>query len=206
MKRTTAARLGISVAIMAGVLVCDQLIKLWVKTHMCLYESIRVTDWFFICFTENDGMAFGMDFIDTRVLSLFRIVVVGLFVWLLSKVVRGRYPLGLLVCMSLIVAGAGGNIFDNCFYGLVFDESTPREVAHIVPLGQGYGEFLTGHVVDMFYFPLVDTYWPDWMPLVGGGHFVFFNAIFNFADAAISCGAVALILFYHRYLQSSKAR
>lgn len=173
---------------------------------MFLYERIRVTDWFYIYFTENEGMAFGMDFISTQILSVFRIVVVGVFVWLLAKVVRGRYPIGLLVCMSLIVAGAAGNIFDNSFYGLVFDESTPLEVASVVPMGSGYGQFLTGRVVDMFYFPLIDSYWPEWMPFVGGEHFVFFSAIFNFADAAISCGAVALLIFYHRYLQSSSKK
>ncbi len=194
----------LAIAVMVCVLAGDQLLKLWVKTHMRLHEAIRVTDWFYLYFTENKGMAFGMDFIGTMFLSTFRIVVVSVFIWLLIKVIRGRYPMGLLVCMALLVAGAAGNIFDNCFYGLVFDESTAYEVAHFVPWGHGYGHFLTGHVVDMFYFPLVDTYWPDWVPFVGGEHFVFFSAIFNFADAAISCGAVALLIFYHRYLLTTK--
>ena len=146
----------VAIAIVVGVLCCDQLIKLWVKMNMCLYESIHVADWFYIYFTENKGMAFGMDFIGTMFLSVFRIVVVSAFVWLLVKVVRGRYPMGLVVCVALLVAGASGNIIDNCFYGLIFDESTPVEVAHLVPAGDGYGGFLTGHVVDMFYFPLID--------------------------------------------------
>lgn len=202
--QTTRVRALVAVAIVAGVLCCDQLIKLWVKTNMRLYESIHVTDWFYIYFTENKGMAFGMDFIGTMFLSVFRIVVVSAFVWLLVKVVRGRYPMGLLACVALLVAGAAGNIIDNCFYGLIFDESTPLEVAHLVPAGSGYGGFLTGHVVDMFYFPLIDSHWPEWVPLVGGEHFVFFSAIFNFADAAISCAAVALLIFYPKYLVGKK--
>ena len=184
------------------VLVIDQVIKIAVKTNMALHENIRVTDWFYIYFTENQGMAFGMDFIGTMALSIFRIIAVSAFAWLLVKVIRGRYPVGLVVCMSLIVSGAAGNIFDNCFYGLIFDASTPTEVAHFVPFGTGYADFLTGHVVDMFYFPLIDASWPQWVPMVGGEHFVFFSAVFNFADAAISCGAVALLFFYHRYIQS----
>ncbi len=189
-----------ALAIVIGVLVADQLIKFEVKTNMCLYQANRVTDWFYIYFIENRGMAFGMDFIGTTFLAVFRIVAVGVFSWLLVRVVRGRYPLGLLACMSLIVAGAAGNIIDNCFYGLIFDASTPNEVSRIVPWGSGYGSFLTGRVVDMFYFPLIDTVWPEGIPLIGGKRFVFFSAIFNFADAAISCGAVALLLFYHKYL------
>ena len=169
---------------------------------MCLHEARQVTEWFYIYFTENQGMAFGMDFIGTMALSIFRIIAVSAFAWLLVKVIRGRYPVGLVVCMSLIVSGAAGNIFDNCFYGLIFDASTPTEVAHFVPFGTGYADFLTGHVVDMFYFPLIDASWPQWVPMVGGEHFVFFSAVFNFADAAISCGAVALLFFYHRYIQS----
>ena len=112
--------------------------------------------------------------------------------------------MGLLACVALLVAGAAGNIIDNCFYGLIFDESTPLEVAHLVPAGSGYGGFLTGHVVDMFYFPLIDSHWPEWVPVVGGEHFVFFSAIFNFADAAISCAAVALLIFYPKYLVGKK--
>ncbi|CCY15236.1 lipoprotein signal peptidase [Prevotella sp. CAG:755] len=202
--QTTRMRALVAIAIVVGVLCCDQLIKLWVKMNMCLYESIHVADWFYIYFTENKGMAFGMDFIGTMFLSVFRIVVVSAFVWLLVKVVRGRYPMGLLVCVALLVAGASGNIIDNCFYGLIFDESTPVEVAHLVSAGDGYGGFLTGHVVDMFYFPLIDSYWPEWVPVVGGEHFVFFSAIFNFADAAISCAAVALLIFYPKYLVGKK--
>ena len=164
---------------------------------MSLYERIPVTSWFQICFTENDGMAFGMDFVGTMFLTIFRVIAVVVFAFILRRIIRHRYPMGLVVCLSLIVAGAAGNIVDNCFYGLIFTESHPGALpARLVSWGSGYGQFLSGHVVDMFYFPLF--VWPDWVPLLGGE--VFFNAIFNFADAAISCGAVALLLFYYRFL------
>lgn len=200
--RAIRQRTWLAIGVILSVLLCDQVIKVAVKTNMCLHEARQVTEWFYIYFTENQGMAFGMDFIGTMALSIFRIIAVSAFAWLLVKVIRGRYPVGLVVCMSLIVSGAAGNIFDNCFYGLIFDASTPTEVAHFVPFGTGYADFLTGHVVDMFYFPFIDASWPQWVPMVGGEHFVFFSAVFNFADAAISCGAVALLFFYHRYIQS----
>lgn len=164
---------------------------------MSLYEKIHVADWFQICFTENEGMAFGMDFIGTMFLTIFRVIAVAVFVVILTRLVRRSYPMGLIVCLSMIVAGAVGNIIDNCFYGLIFTESIPYAAPAVqVPLGQGYGTFLSGRVVDMFYFPLFT--WPDWVPFLGGR--VFFNAVFNFADASISCGAAALLLCYHRFL------
>lgn len=164
---------------------------------MSLYERIEVTDWFQLCFTENEGMAFGMDFIGTMFLTVFRVIAVAVFAVILVRIIRRRYPVGLIVCLSFIVAGAAGNIIDNSIYGLIFTQSVPGSApAELVPWGSGYGSFLSGHVVDMFYFPLF--VWPDWLPFLGGK--VFFNAIFNFADAAISCGAVALLLCYYRYL------
>ena len=181
-------------------LVIDQIIKIVVKTNMFLHESIDVTDWFKICFVENRGMAFGMDFIGTTFLSIFRIVAILFFCYLLVKIVRKRYPMGFIFCFSLVVAGAVGNIIDNCLYGLIFEQSVPQgwgmEPASFVSFGEGYGSFLSGKVVDMFYFPLFQ--WPETLPIVGGD--VFFSAIFNFADAAISCGAVALLLFYYSYI------
>lgn len=172
---------------------------------MMLHESIHVTDWFQILFTENRGMAFGMDFISTLGLALFRFIAIGGFIYILIQAIRRKMSIGLVVSLSLIVAGAIGNLIDNCFYGLMFTESPSvalglfEEPAKVVAFGQGYGEFLTGKVVDMFYFPLF--YWPDWMPFVGGD--VFFGAIFNIADAAISCGAVALAYFY--YVEQKKS-
>lgn len=184
------------------VLVIDQVIKICVKTGMYLHESIHVTDWFYIYFTENNGMAFGMEIIGKLFLSLFRIVAVVLIAWYLTRVVKQkpRVKNGYIVCLSLILAGAVGNIIDSVFYGEFFSASTHTDIATWVPMGQGYADWLHGRVVDMFYFPIIDTYWPDWMPFVGGEHFIFFSPIFNFADAAISCGIIALLLFYSRYL------
>lgn len=190
--------------IVAAVLVIDQIIKISVKTSMYLHESIRITDWFYIYFTENNGMAFGMEIFAKLFLTLFRIAAVILITWYLVKLVRRpaaeRVKNGFIVCLSLILAGAIGNIIDCVFYGEVFSASTPMSVAKWVPWGEGYETLLHGKVVDMFYFPIIDTYWPDWMPLVGGDHFIFFSPIFNFADASISCGIIALLLFYNRYL------
>lgn len=171
---------------------------------MALHESIHVTDWFYIYFTENPGMAFGMELFGKLFLTLFRIVAVIAITWYLVKIVKQPVKLksGYIACLSLILAGAIGNIIDCIFYGEVFSASTPSQVATWVPVGEGYADWLHGKVVDMFYFPIIDTYWPQWMPLVGGDHFIFFSPIFNFADASISCGVISLLLFYSRYLTS----
>ena len=192
----TQGRLALLVILV--VLLADQAIKLWVKTHMYLHESIRITDWFYILFTENPGMAFGWEFFDKLFLTLFRIVAVTAIAFYLHKTIRKGARTGFVVCLSLILAGAAGNIVDCVFYGLVFNNPPAPFVAHFVAFGTGYEKAFLGRVVDMFYFPIIDTYWPDWMPFVGGNHFVFFSPIFNLADAAISCGIVALLLFYHK--------
>ena len=195
MKRNSRALCAL--LIILGVIVIDQIVKYLVKTNFSLYESLPVTSWFELVFTENTGMAFGMNPVSTVFLALFRIAAIGLFGYMLLKLVRKPVSMGLLVCFSLIVAGATGNIIDNMFYGLIYQESLPYAApAQLVPFGQGYGAFLEGKVVDMFYFPLFT--WPESFPLVGGK--VFFGAIFNVADAAISCGAVALVLFYYRQM------
>ena len=193
----------LSLFIIFAVLIIDQIIKIWVKTHMFWHDSIRITDWFFIYFTENNGMAFGMEFIGKLFLTSFRIVAVALIIWYLVKIIRQNLKTGYIVCISLILAGAIGNIIDCVFYGVIFSESTHGTIANFVPVGEGYSEWLYGKVVDMFYFPIIDTNWPEWMPFVGGEHFIFFSPIFNFADAAISCGIIALILFYSKYLNEN---
>lgn len=191
----------IAVAVVLGVIIIDQLIKFDIKTTFLLHEDYCVAgDWFHILFTENRGMAFGMQFVGTMFLALFRIVAIGFFCLVLARLIKRKAPYGVIVCVAMIIAGASGNIIDNMFYGLIFTESTPFSLAQLVPMGQGYGSFMSGKVVDMFYFPLFT--WPDWMPLVGGN--TFFGAIFNFADVAISCGAVALLLFYYKYISQSK--
>ena len=183
------------------IIIIDQATKIAIKTSMCLYDKIEITPWFQLLFTENKGMAFGMSFVGTMFLALFRIVATGLFIYLLYKIVKDKkYPKGLIVVVSMLIAGALGNLIDNFFYGLFFTESLPSYLAqgpaHLVSFGEGYGEFLSGKVVDMFYFPLFE--WPDWMPLVGGD--VFFGAVFNVADAAISIAFVVALFFYSKYL------
>ena len=192
----------LSAFIVIAVLVIDQIIKIWVKTNMFWHESIKITDWFYIYFTENNGMAFGMEIFNKFFLTGFRIMAAIAIAYLLVQYVKKNYKTGFLVCVSLILAGAIGNIIDCVFYGEIFSESTNSLLATFVPIGEGYSEWFFGKVVDMFYFPIIDTYWPTWMPLVGGEHFIFFSPIFNFADAAISCGIIALILFYGKYLSN----
>ncbi len=181
-------------------IVIDQIIKIEVKTGMYLRESIHIADWFQILFIENNGMAYGMTFINKVVLTLFRVVVVSFIGYYIWKVLKEKVRTGYLVCLSMIFAGAIGNIFDCLFYGLIFSESTPFSVSTLVPFGEGYAPFLQGRVVDMFYFPIIDTNLPDWLPIWGGEHFIFFSPVFNFADSCISVGVVALLLFYRKEL------
>lgn len=187
----------LSVLLILTIIVVDQLIKFEIKTNFSLYESVRITDRFQILFTENRGMAFGMALFGTAFLAGFRLIAIGFFGYVLCRFVRREAPMGLIVCLSMVIAGALGNLIDNAFYGLIFTESQPYlEPARLVGFGEGYGSFMSGRVVDMFYFPLFT--WPDWMPFLAGR--TFFGAIFNFADASISCGAVALIIFYYKRL------
>ncbi|MBQ7986908.1 MAG: lipoprotein signal peptidase [Bacteroidaceae bacterium] len=183
------------------ILVVDQAIKIAVKTSMYLHESRRVTDWFYILFTENRGMAFGIELFDKLFLTSFRIVAVVALTWYIVRRIRQGVQWGFLVCLTLILAGAAGNIFDCLFYGMVFNDPVPPQVAHIVPWGTGYAPVMMGRVVDMFYFPLVEWDWPSWLPFWGGEHFIFFSPIFNFADACISCGCIAMILFYYKLIR-----
>lgn len=196
--------------IVVVVLLIDQWIKISIKTSMCLHEHIRITDWFYIYFTENPGMAFGMEIFGKIFLTLFRIIAAIGITYYIIKMVRVRTSPrpknGFVVCLALILAGALGNIIDCVFYGEVFSASSSTQVATWMPVGEGYGTWLHGRVVDMFYFPIIDTYWPDWIPLVGGDRFIFFSPIFNFADASISCGIIALLIFYSRYLNDGLHR
>lgn len=193
-------QLGLTAGIVLGVLVVDQLIKIAVKTTMCLHEHIRIADWFYIYFTENNGMAFGWQFFDKIFLTLFRLIaVVLIFIFVRKSIKRGANT-GFIVCLAMIIAGAAGNIIDCLFYGQLFSESTPYEVAQFVPFGTGYQELFYGRVVDMFYFPLFEFDWPSWMPVVANEHFIFFSPIFNFADSSISVGVVLLLLFYRNSL------
>ena len=189
-----------AVVLVIAILLIDQIIKVWVKTSMELHESIRVTDWFYIAFIENNGMAWGMQLGSKLALSLFRVVAIGFlsyYIWLQAK---RKAKWGYLVCLSMVLAGAAGNLIDCMFYGLGFEASTAHHVSQWVGLGNGYAGFLMGKVVDMFYFPLIHAIWPEWMPFWGGEDFIFFSPVFNFADSSISVGVVALLLFYRKEL------
>ncbi len=191
----------LAVILIIAILLIDQLIKLWVKTHMELHESIRITDWFYIAFIENNGMAYGLQIGSKLSLSLFRVVAIGFlgyYIWKLTHKSEVRW--GYIVCLSMILAGAAGNLFDCMFYGLCFDASSIGHVSQFVGFGNGYESFLMGRVVDMFYFPLIVTTYPDWFPFYGGEEFVFFSPVFNFADSSISVGVVALLLFFRKEL------
>ena len=180
------------------VLLVDQVSKIYVKTHFKIREAVHIFDWFEIQFIENDGMAWGAEIPGTYgklILTLFRIVaVIGIGWWLWDAVKKKQSPY-LIVSVALILAGAFGNIIDSVFYGLIFDYSSEYHVATLFS-NKPYGTVFHGKVVDMFYFPIIrDGQFPSWLPIWGGQHFSFFNAIFNVADAAISVGVGILIVF-----------
>lgn len=186
------------------VIIADQILKIWVKTHFYLYESLEITSWFKLNFIENPGMAFGIELGSKLFLTLFRIIASIALIYILIRIRNNSYySRGFFVCLSLITAGAIGNVIDCMFYGMIFSESTPYTLAQIFPDAGGYASFLHGKVVDMFYFPIASWDWPEWMPGVGGEHFIFFQPVFNLADAAISAGIIAFILFYSKYLASN---
>ena len=194
----------LALIIVPAAIIIDQIIKIAVKLSMYLHESFAVCgDWFYIYFTENPGMAFGMELGSKLFLTLFRVVAVSFLAYYLYRIVRNpKFPTGYIVCIALVLAGAAGNIIDCLFYGEIFSDSHAA-VATFVPWGEGYSEFLYGKVVDMFHFPLFSFDWPEWVPFVGGEHFVFFSPIFNFADACISCSVIAIALFYYKYVSAS---
>ena len=199
---------GISLLVIL-LLVIDQVIKFAVKLNMTIGESIPVFgDWFQICFIENNGMAFGMQFggsVGKLALSLFRVVLIGFIIVYLKKLIKkAGTPTGVLVGLSLILVGAIGNVVDCLFYGEIFSASTYSQVAQLFPPDGGYTGFLYGKVVDMFYLPIIDTVLPEWVPFYGGEHFIFFRPIFNFADACISVSVIYMLLFQRKFFIEEK--
>ena len=189
-------------AMMVVLLIIDQIIKLYIKTHFCLGESVRVTDWFFIEFVENNGMAWGMTFIGKFWLSLLRLTAICVLLWYLCHIIKsGKHRKLYIILVALVTTGAIGNIIDSMFYGLIFTAASPYYVSYQVPFGDGYAPFLMGKVVDMFRFPFFDYTWPEWVPFWGGQQGTFFDPVFNFADACVSVGIISMLLFCRKELE-----
>ena len=179
----------------------DQALKFWVKTNLIYGEQIKIFDWFFILFTENNGMAFGLEFggeIGKYFLSIFRIVAIFALFFYLYYLVNKKVSSGVLFSISLVLAGAIGNMIDSAFYGIIFDHSYGQLSGF---LKGGYSSFLQGRVVDMFYFPIINCYLPNWIPYFGGDHFIFFRPIFNVADSCITIGVLNLLIFHRSFFK-----
>jgi signal peptidase II len=208
MKKST-----IVILLLTGIIIIDQISKIYIKTHLGYGEGFRILgfDWARIYFVENEGMAYGMKIggeYGKLILSLFRIVMVTFLGVLIYRYLKSGEKLSLLISFALIMAGALGNIIDSAFYGLIFSE-TPEyhgEIANLVPFGEGYASFLHGKVVDMFYFPMIDTILPEWVPFWGGERFVFFQPVFNVADSSITVGVISLLLFNRKFFTSDKKK
>jgi signal peptidase II len=201
-------RSWIIASIVALVLLVDQALKIYIKTHFEYGEEHRWADWAMLKFVENEGMAFGMTLggiYGKLALSVFRLIAVTLLFFYIKRLLETRAPLGFIACVALILAGALGNILDSMFYGLIFSD-TPFHggVAEFTSFGKGYDEFLFGKVVDMLHFPMLNFQIPASIPLLGGQEFTFFSFIFNIADAAISVGVFSILLFQRRFFKESE--
>lgn len=199
-----------SLLIIFTVLIVDQILKIWIKTHLSIGDEIIVfKDWFILHFVENNGMAFGFEFngnYGKLFLSVFRMAAVVAIGWYLFKLTRQKnVPMGFIVCISLIFAGAIGNIIDSLFYGMIFNHSY-GQVATLFPAEGGYSSFLHGRVVDMLYFPLIEGRYPAWIPKIGGNPYIFFRPVFNIADSAITVGIFSILIFYRGYFNKKEER
>ncbi len=191
----------LSIAIILMILFIDQLSKWYVKTHFMLGESYRVFSWFYIHFTENPGMAFGLTLSDGEfgkiILSVLRIIAAIVIGWYIYKIIQAHEKIIYIVALSFIWAGAVGNIIDSLFYGIIYS-SSEGQLAQLFPPEGGYGSFLHGNVVDMFYFPIIEGHFPSWLPFWGGEPFIFFQPVFNVADASITTGVILILIFYKK--------
>lgn len=217
-----------AILIVLLIIIADQVLKIYIKTNFANGDDVKIMgSWFRLHFIENEGMAYGMKLSESVVgkilLSSFRLIAVIFGFYLLHRLVKKGYGMGVIICGSLILAGALGNLLDSMFYGLIFTDSpyscfsgnydnmksllqnhNQSAVAHYTSFGHGYGKFLQGKVVDMLYFPIVETRMPGWVPFMGGKTFVFFEPVFNIADAAISVGVLTLVFFQKRLIHKAE--
>jgi signal peptidase II len=196
-----------AVLLIIMILIVDQVLKFWVKTHMVMGQEIHlIGDWATLHFIENNGMAFGMEMggqTGKILLSLFRVVAIAGIAWFLVSLIKKNSNTALILAVSAILAGAIGNIIDCSFYGMIFSESYSQPAVLFPPQG-GYSSFLLGRVVDMLYFPVINTQWPNWSPFRPGESLVFFRPVFNIADSAITCGVFAIVLFQKKMFREVK--
>ncbi len=200
------------ILIVLVILFADQFFKFYVKTHFYLGDEIKVAglEWFRLHFVENEGMAWGWKWggeWGKIALTLFRLVAVIAGVFIIRDFIKKRMHRGFIICAALIFAGALGNLIDSMFYGLIFQESDPyvQNIAKVVPVGKGYAGFLHGKVVDMLYFPIIrNAHYPSWFPFWGGEEFEFFRPVFNIADASISTGVIAILVFQNKFFKKKE--
>lgn len=196
-----------SILLIILILIIDQTLKIWIKTHMILGQEYKILgNWFIIHFTENNGMAFGMEFwgkYGKIFLTLFRIIAVTGIGWYINRLIKENAPKMVIISISLIFAGALGNIIDSVFYGVIFDESF-YQIAEFMPKDGGYASLLQGRVVDMLYFPILKGSYPEWFPFWGGNRFIFFRPVFNIADSAITIGVAYILIFERSFFKHMK--
>lgn len=195
------------------ILIIDQASKIYIKTNFYYHEMVPIfgLDWAYLHFVENNGAAFGLSLggeWGKLALTTFRIVTVCILAYFINMLIKRRESMGMIMALSLVFAGAIGNIIDSVFYGVIFSESgfSPEGVAIFMPPDGGYSSLFHGKVVDMFYFPMIDTYWPDWVPVIGGNSFQFFRPVFNVADSSIFVGMVILLIFYRDFFSGGQQK